>query len=255
MPATWKWLLEYDGTKYHGWQEQPNARTVQAELRKAAQDFFGLAVEIQGAGRTDSGVHALGQVAHCKPRDRAKSSRFNSPPALVLREINDRLPADICLIRVEPAPAAFHARHDAKSRGYLYQISTRRTAFYKRQVWWVKEALDVNAMSRAAKLFEGRHDFTAFAQLDPTKPGESTVVVVERAEIAVEEYLIQFRIEASHFLWKMVRRMTGVLVKVGQGQVTEEDVRRLLLGKRIAGLDVAAWTAPASGLALEKIRY
>ena len=249
---TWKVTLEYDGTKYHGWQEQINARTVQGELRKAVEAAFGCKVDMQGSGRTDSGVHALAQVAHLKAM-RAPSGLGDLK--FVQRKINDALPTDICVLTLESAEPSFHARHDAVSRTYLYQISTRRTAFAKRFVWWIKEDLDLKAMARAASLLPGRHDYAAFASADPSKPGESTIVVVTNAELGVEDNLVLFRIEASHYLWKMVRRVVGVLVKVGKGEVSEEQVHQLLQGSPVQGLDVAAWTAPASGLFLEVVEY
>lgn len=249
---TWKVTLEYDGTKYHGWQEQLNARTVQGELRKAVEAAFGCKVDIQGSGRTDSGVHALAQVAHVKAM---KAQASMGDLRFVLRKINDGLAPDICVLNFEEARPSFHARHDAISRTYMYQISTRRAAFAKRYVWWIKEDLDVKAMARAASLLPGRHDFAAFAAADPSRPGESTIVVVNNAEIGIEDHLVLFRIEASHYLWKMVRRIVGVLVKVGKGEVTEQQVADLLGGPPIEGLDVAAWTAPASGLFLEAIEY
>ena len=110
-------------------------------------------------------------------------------------------------------------------------------------------------MVRAASLLPGRHDYAAFAAADPSKPGESTIVVVTNAELGVEDNLVLFRIEASHYLWKMVRRVVGVLVKVGKGEVSEEQVHELLQGTPVSGLDVAAWTAPASGLFLEVVEY
>ena len=125
----------------------------------------------------------------------------------------------------------------------------------KKYVWWVKESLDVAAMSRASAMLIGRHDFICFRAEDPGKPHESTIVVVENAEIEVEEDIITLRIEASHFLWRMVRRIVGVLVRIGTGELTENDFRKLLDGRCDAKLDVAAWTAPASGLFLEHIRY
>jgi tRNA pseudouridine38-40 synthase len=174
---------------------------------------------------------------------------------IVQRLINDDLPSDICVLNLEQAAPSFHARHDAVSRTYMYQISTRRTAFAKRYVWWIKEDLDLQAMGRAASLLPGRQDFAAFAAADPSRPGESTIVVVNTAGIEVEDNLVMFRIKASHYLWKMVRRVVGVLVKVGRGEVTEEQVAELLNGAPVEGLDVAAWTAPASGLFLETIEY
>jgi tRNA pseudouridine38-40 synthase len=122
-------------------------------------------------------------------------------------------------------------------------------------VWWVKEDLNVDRMRRAASLLVGRHDFVCFRAADAARPDESTIVVVGRAEIETEEDIIQIRIEASHFLWRMVRRVIGVLVKVGKGEVTIDDFEKLLDGRCDPRLDVAAWTAPASGLFLEEVRY
>src|SRR5579884_2431006 len=212
--TTWKITLEYDGTSFSGWQEQKNARTIQGEIRRAAEVYFGTAVEMQGAGRTDAGVHALGQVAHV--RTPARSSR---QPHEILRALNQALPASIALLEVERALSNFHARHDALTRTYLYQISTRKTAFSKKYVWWVKEALDVSSMSEAARMLTGRHDFTCFRAADPSKPDDSPIVVVESAEIDTDAELVLFRIEASHFLWRMVRRIVGVLVKLGEGEI------------------------------------
>jgi tRNA pseudouridine38-40 synthase len=169
--------------------------------------------------------------------------------------LNDNLPADIVVTELVEAPNTFHARHDAVTRGYVYQIATRKMAFSKKYVWWIKEPLDVALMSRAAKMVVGRHDFTCFRAPDPAKPKDSTVVVVESAEIDSDEGLILFRIEATHFLWRMVRRLAGVLVKLGKHEITMADFERLLAGRCDAQLDVAAWTAPASGLFLESVKY
>jgi tRNA pseudouridine38-40 synthase len=240
---TWKLTIEYDGSKYHGWQEQMNApRTVQGALRDAAEDYLREGVDIQGAGRTDAGVHALGQVAHLKIR----GTRDVNPDRL-LREMNDRLPADIAVLAVEETPNAFHARHHAVNRAYLYQISTRKTALSKKFVWWVKEPLNVELMSRGAAMLAGRHDFVCFRQKDPSRPDESTIVVVDRAEVDTDDHLVLFRVEASHFLWKMVRRLTGTLVKLGLGEITLAQFEQLVEGKCDPKLDVGAWTAPASG--------
>lgn len=252
---TWKLTLEYDGTKYSGWQEQRNARTVQGQLRKAAEEFLGSEVDIQGSGRTDAGVHARAQVAHLRVRPKDGARRNWPNPAEILRAINSRLPSDVCLLDVADAPNEFHARHDALARTYMYQISTRRTAFFKKYVWWVREPLDTAAMSRAARTLIGRHDFRAFRAEDPSRPDESPIVVVEDAGIELEGDLIIFRITASHYLWRMVRRIVGVLVKLGHGEITERDFSALLEGKTVAGLDVAASTAPASGLFLESVVY
>ena len=252
---TWKLTLEYNGTKYSGWQEQQNARTVQGQLRKAAEDFFGSPVEIQGAGRTDAGVHARAQVAHLRVRPKPGGKQRFAPADTILRALNERLPADVCIIDVAEVEDTFHARHDAIARTYLYQISTRRTAFFKRYVWWVKEPLDTTAMDRAARMLVGRHNFICFRAPDPSRPEESTIVVVEDASIEVEGDLILFRITASHYLWRMVRRVVGALVKVGQGELAIKDFEGLLEGQSTPSMDVAAWTAPASGLFLESVAY
>jgi tRNA pseudouridine38-40 synthase len=259
---TFKLTLEYDGSKFSGWQQQINARTVQGELIAAAQNLFRAETDLQGAGRTDAGVHALGQVAHIKLKTPTRLA-----PEQILRELNNRLPSSIAVIEISAAPPRFHARHDAVSRAYFYQISTRKTALAKRFVWWVKEPLETENMRQAAALLAGRHDFAAFRAPDPSKPGESTIVVVDSAEIGTagsadgvwDDHLIVFRVEASHFLWKMVRRLAGTLVKVGTGDVTVEQFRALLepekRGRSLAGFDIAAWTAPASGLFLETVKY
>jgi tRNA pseudouridine38-40 synthase len=247
---TFKLTLEYDGSKFSGWQTQINARTVQGELQRASDEWFGVETEIQGAGRTDAGVHAIGQVAHLKVRGarRADADR-------VLRELNDRLPSSIAVVACEEAAPNFHARHDAASRTYFYQFATRKTALAKRYVWWVKQPLDLVKMQAAAALIAGRHDFALFRAKDPSRPEESTIVVVDGAEVALDGEMIVFRIEASHFLWKMVRRLAGVLAKVGWGEVSVEQFAGLLEGRKVAGLDIAASTAPASGLFLESVKY
>jgi tRNA pseudouridine38-40 synthase len=248
--TTYKLILEYDGSRYSGWQEQKNARTVMGELRKAAETVFHGEVEMQGAGRTDAGVHALAQVAHIKVGTQVRDN-----PEEILRRLNDLLPADIVALRLERAPRNFHARRDAVSRSYIYQISTRKQAFTKKSVWWIKEPLDVRAMTRAAGLLAGRHDFICFRAADAARPDESTIVVVENATIEAEDDIIQFRIEASHFLWRMVRRIVGCLVRIGTGELKEEEFRRLVEGHPNSRVDIAAWTAPASGLFLESVRY
>ena len=242
--------VEYDGSKFSGWQDQINARTVQGELKRVAAEILGTEVDIQGSGRTDAGVHSVGQVAHLKLR---KAPRLST--AQIERELNDRLPSGIAILDFAAASPQFHARHDAVSRAYFYQISTRKAALSKRFVWWVKEPLDVAKMQQAAAAIVGRHDFTAFRAPDPSKPDDSPIVVVESAEVAVDDHLIIFRIEASHYLWKMVRRLVGTVVKVGKGEVSLSEFEELLKGHKNPKLDVAAWTAPASGLFLEGVRY
>jgi tRNA pseudouridine38-40 synthase len=241
---TWRLEIEYEGTRYGGWQKQPHARTVEGELLKAAETFLGAKVELGGSGRTDAGVHALCQVAHMKTPAR-------SPNAGQIRTgINRLLPHDINVLGLRPAPPNFHARHDAARRYYLYQISTRRTAFGKSFVWWVRDRLDTSAMARASELLVGRHDFRSFCESADAQ--SSTLVHVETAQVCARGSLILFRIGASHFLWKMVRRLVGVLVEVGRGRLKVEDVRALLESH---SREPAAWTAPPSGLFLERVLY
>ncbi|HEV2063363.1 MAG TPA: tRNA pseudouridine(38-40) synthase TruA [Thermoanaerobaculia bacterium] len=243
MPS-WKLTIEYDGTRYRGWQTQKNTeRTVQGVLERAARELFGGDASIGGAGRTDAGVHAVAQVAHL----RAKKAL---PERDIAFGLNDRLPFDVHVLDVSPAPPRFHARHDAVSRTYLYRISKRRTAFGKPFVWWVKDRLETAAMKRAAKLFEGRHDFASFCE--NAEGQESTLVVVQRCAVEDSGEEIHFRITASHFLWKMVRRLVGALVEVGRGNLDEAGVQKLLQEKSAAP---AKWTAPPSGLFLEKVVY
>jgi tRNA pseudouridine38-40 synthase len=258
---TWKITIEYEGTRYHGWQDQKNARTVGGIILQSAEAALGKPVEFGGAGRTDAGVHALAQVAHLR-------ARRLLPPVELLRRLNSELPADINVLKVEPAPAQFHARRDALVRSYLYQIATRRTAFAKPFVWWVKSDPDPMLMSEAAKRLTGKHDFGAFC--DKRAEDKSTVVSVDSAELALSGDLILFRICASHFLWRMVRRIVGMLVEVGAGSVSLADFdslinpasrRRTMTGLPNRPSDkpdpayVAAHTAPSSGLFLERIIY
>jgi tRNA pseudouridine38-40 synthase len=241
---TWKLTLEYDGTRYRGWQSQKNTdRTVQGVLLRGARELLGEDAGVGGAGRTDAGVHALAQVAHLKARKRLTELEIE-------HGLNDRLPFDVNVIEVAPASPAFHARHDAVSRTYLYRISRRRTAFDKRLVWWVKDRLDAAAMQQATGLFAGRHDFASFCE--NAQGQESTIVVVEKSEVLDRGSEIHFRIEASHFLWKMVRRLTGTLVEVGRGNLDAAGVESLLKNKSSAP---AKWTAPPSGLFLERVTY
>jgi tRNA pseudouridine38-40 synthase len=248
--TTFKVTLEYDGTRYSGWQDQKNARTIMGELKKAAREILGETVEMQGAGRTDAGVHALGQVMHMKV-----SSPVRHSSAVIRQRLNDLLPADIVVLDVQQVERNFHARHDARSRTYIYQISTRKQAFTKRFVWWIKDDIDLTAIRKAAAELVGRHDFVCFRAADPSRPDESTIVEVESVDVEAEDDIIQLRIQASHFIWRMVRRIVGALVKVGTGELSHADFRRLLDGRCNAKLDVAAWTAPASGLFLEKVEY
>lgn len=242
----WKLVIEYDGARYGGWQKQPHVRTIQGELLRASEVFLKTKIEIGGAGRTDAGVHALGQVAHL----RSKQS-FESLTSRQLQfGLNDSLPHDINVLSVRSAPANFHARRDAVSRSYVYQISARRTAFGKSYVWWVKDKLNVAAMAEASAFLRGKHDFRSFCEVGEAV--SSTVVHVGDTQLKLSGSLILFRIVASHFLWKMVRRIVGTLVEVGRGRLTVPRFKQLLAHHSV---EPAAWTAPPSGLFLERVQY
>jgi tRNA pseudouridine38-40 synthase len=297
--ATYKLIIEYDGTRFRGWQthqthvisksagglvhrspdtsrdgggqthqshvisksvvgsdrrspgahrgvrEQTpkNARGIQAELVNAAIDLFGSPVDLQGSGRTDAGVHALAQVAHL-------TAKKNLPCLEVQYGLNDRLPFDINVVRVDNAPKDFHARHDATGRSYLYQIAKRRTAFGKHYVWWIKDSLDTVQMSHGIRLCEGMHDFASFCDTDDEQ--KSTKVLVEHTALRELPEMILIRIRASHFLWKMARRVVGTLVEIGRHTISVQDMERYL---NTTSKKPAVWTAPPSGLFLEQVRY
>ncbi|MBC7797975.1 MAG: tRNA pseudouridine(38-40) synthase TruA, partial [Pyrinomonadaceae bacterium] len=185
-------------------------------------------------------------VAHLKVRDVDKPYGIKQ----IQFGLNDNLPADINISKVETAFGDFNARHDATARYYVYQISTRRTAFAKPFVWWVKDRLNVDAMRECCRSIIGKHDFFSFSEIDNKQ--SSTMVKVENCELMIAGDLILFRIGASHFLWKMVRRIVGALVEVGRGKLSVYEFEQLLnKPSRIT----AAWTAPPSGLFLEKVLY
>ena len=240
----YKIILEYDGTNYRGWQTQKNAKSIQETLINAAQKFLGAPVKIQGAGRTDAGVHALAQTAHLE------SSLSVHPEALRIG-INDNLPASINLLQVENASPLFHARHHALSRSYLYLISKRRSAFGKRYVWWIKDKLDCGKMKQTLRIFQGFHDFASFADKRMDKEA-STKVNIEGLWLQEFDDIIALRVVGSHFLWKMVRRITGVTVEAGRNKLTKHDVEKMLHSYSEIP---ARFTAPPSGLFLEKVLY
>lgn len=242
--------LEYVGTRYSGWQFQTNARTVAGELMEAAHRATGHRIlELYGSGRTDAGVHAIHQVAHV-------DFPAELPPVELMARMNDELPPDINILKVERAPEGFHARFSADYRTYLYRISRRRTAFEKSVVWWVRDPLDVKAMTAAARGLQGFHDFAAFAQIDEDRKDQSTTVKVENVDVFERGDSIFIRMTGSHFLWKMVRRIVGMLVEVGRGNLRPEELLKLLKSApREGDGEVAAHTAPPSGLSLETVTY
>ena len=244
LVPTYKLTLEYDGTRYRGWQAQKNTgRTIAAAIERAASEVCEEPVRVHGAGRTDAGVHALAQIAHFQAR-----AVLSSPE--LQYGINDRLPPDVNVLAAEHVPDGFHARHDAVSRTYVYRISKRRTAFEKPFVWWIKDRLDAVPMRAAAKLFVGKHDFSSFCENPEGQT--STLVVVNACEVSETSEKILVRVSASHFLWKMVRRLVGSLAEVGRGKLSPEELKTLLATRSARP---ARWTAPPSGLFLESVAY
>ena len=244
MPR-FKLTIEYAGTRYSGWQIQKNAKTVQGEIDRSVRTVTGRKdFELYGSGRTDAGVHALAQVAHL-------DVVTTLPPETLMRRLNDELPADINILSADRVPHRFHARHDAVARRYLYQLARRRTAFAKPFVWWIKEPIDVDRMRAAARPLIGMQNFKSFAAADEDEE-KSTLVLVERLEVVESGGLVLISIEGSHFLWKMVRRIVGVLAEIGRGGLDAAAAARFLTEPSTAP---ATLTAPPSGLFLERVFY
>lgn len=242
--ARFKISIEYEGTRYSGWQVQKNARTVQGEIIGAIKKVFNTDdFDFQGAGRTDAGVHALCQIAHL-------DIKTNFPVDKIKFALNDNLPADINILSVEKTHKNFHARKDAKFRSYIYIISQKRSAFAKKFVWWIKDELDFELMKLASQYFIGLKDYKSFAEIDQEE--KSTLVKIINVELKLENPFILIRIVGSHFLWKMVRRMVGLLVEVGRKNFDIKKINNLFIEKSELP---SKFTAPPSGLYLENVYY
>lgn len=199
--------------------------------------------EFYGAGRTDAGVHALGQVAHLDVKTSLK-------PEIIQQRINDQLPHDVNILNVKRVHDTFHARHDATARSYVYQISTRRNAFGKKYVWWIKDQLDASRMQKATALFVGMKNYQSFTS--EKAETQSKLVEVQHLQLHQQGDLLILHIVGSHFLWKMVRRITGTLVELGRGKISEKQIRAYF---KELHQEPARFTAPPSGLFLEQIYY
>ena len=233
--------MAYDGTAYAGFQIQPNAPTVQGELERVLAVMCGEPVRIAGAGRTDAGVHASGQVI-----DLRTTSGLGAPE--LERGVNALLPEDIAISDLGPAEDHFHARFSASGRTYEYRIrkAAVRDPLWTRREYWLPGELDVAAMRAAAAQLVGRHDFAAFAA------GESGERTVKRAEWVADGDVLRFEIEADAFLRGMVRGIVGTLLWVGRGKLTVERFAEVLETKDRA---LAGPSAPAKGLCLVAVRY
>lgn len=252
--AAFRLLIEYDGGRFAGWQKQgpkqtaAGVRTVAGIIEKILHDAGFETLVLMGSGRTDAGVHALGQIAHLHLAGKG------APKAHELQRLfNDALPHDLAVREVRVCSAAFHARHDAMERSYLYQLSSRRSAFAKPYVWWVKRPLDLRELKAAWGAFQGNHEFAAFADLEP---GEDPRVQVRACEVAESGSLILLRVTATHFLRSQVRRMVGAAVSYALGDSHSSRIMEDLKSPtEAANLHWGRLAAPAAGLFLERVRY
>jgi tRNA pseudouridine38-40 synthase len=242
-----KLVVEYEGTEYQGWQLQPGDRTVQAVLERALATALREPVRVRGAGRTDAGVHACGQVAAV--------AVSQVPPDLdrLRRSLNALTPDDVAVREVTVVDDAFDPRRHARSRLYEYRIWTAPapSPFWRRWAWHHPHPLDVDAMTAAAPALVGEHDCAAFCAAD-ADPMRSTVRRVLTSELVREGPMLVYRVEANAFLKHMVRNIVGTLVEVGRGDRPTDALATLLAGR---DRTKAGATAPPQGLVLVAVRY
>lgn len=235
--------LAYDGTDFSGWQKQKEGRTVQGELEKALSTMMSEKIEVMGQGRTDSGVHAHGQTAHT---DLPKATTERE----LLHALRGLLSEDIAVYKAEMVASEFHVRFDAISRAYRYQISLEPNPVLRRSVWFFQEKPEFEFLKICSDKISGEHDFINFCK--PEKEQLSTLCTISISEWIKEGDILYYRIEANRFLRHMVRRLVGSMVHVATGRSTMADFDELLRGNKV---DKKAFTAPAKGLILEKIKY
>ena len=239
-----KLMIEYDGTRFIGWQVQPKGRTVAGVIEHALADVIGEEVRLVGAGRTDEGVHAEGQIANFL-------SRWKHPADGLAAALNERLPEDVGIIEAADVGPEFHARHSASVRVYRYHVVRRRSVFQHRRAWAMPRRVDLKRLRDATTLIVGMHDFAAFTDQRLAGDSSTKVAVTYAGWKQVQDELI-FRIAASHYLARMVRRLVGTLVRVGTGELAVPVFREWLeTGKG----EAAPLTAPAMGLYLEHVEY
>ena len=244
MKRNFKFVLAYDGTEFAGWQSQKGSRTVQDVLESALRQLVGKKVHLVGAGRTDSGVHAQGQVAHAFLETKLSLR-------VIRKALNAILPADVLVHSVRLVPAGFHARYSARFKRYQYLIWNRpaRPLFDRAQVRHIPQRLNIKAMQEAAAFLRGRRDFRAFHSSG--RAVSSTVRHLRVLTVRKEHGLVRIEAEADGFLYHMVRRIAGLLIEVGREKVSPGDVRDLLKEKE----GPSPPTAPARGLCLMQVRY
>jgi len=236
--------VAYDGTDFHGFQRQANARSVQGELEAALGRICGQAVAVVGAGRTDAGVHATGQVI-------AFEAAWRHTLDDLRRAANSELPEDVAVLDLEPCGPGFHPRFSARSRVYEYRVAETptRQPLTRRYEWQIDHRLDAAALAQASGWLVGEHDFAAFGA---APQGDSTVRTVMRADWAGAAGVWRFTIEANAFLFRMVRRIVATLVRAGSGQIDPDEVKDILASgdsRRVKG------AAPACGLCLVQVNY
>lgn len=238
-----KLLMEYEGTRFFGWQVQPDQRTVQGELQNALEQFLGKPTKVTGAGRTDTGVHALGQVANFtteKPYD----------SDTICNALNAQLPDDIHIRAAEDAVPSFHARFDATSRIYTYRIVSSFSVFQSRYAWFCKYQPDVPRMNDACSMLTGEVDCTSFAIAKSQK--ENMNMHIRRCGFAEHNGGLQFSIEANRFLHKSVRTIVGTLLLIGRGKINRDEFASIVEAR---DRSKAGETAPAHGLYLSEVKY
>ncbi len=241
-----KLTIEYDGTNYLGWQRQPQGPTIQEVLENALEKITEEKTIIFGSGRTDSGVHALAQVANFKTQSAMTTSRFQ-------KAINSVLPKDIVIKEAREVEIDFHAQFDAKSKVYIYRILNRtyHSALQRQRAWLIPDKLDLVEMRKASELLLGEHDFRAFAL---SKRGVKTTVrkVLNTSLRQRPGGVLEFEIESTGFLKGMVRLIVGTLVHVGKGKIAPEDFGKILQSGEKTHF---VRSAPAWGLYLKKVKY
>lgn len=237
--------IQYDGTKYHGWQRLQKFETVQGKIEDVLSKYFGHKIEINGAGRTDSGVHAKGQIANFKVNGEYDKSE-------ILTYLNKYLPDDIAVIEVEEADERFHSRLSAKGKVYEYRVlnSEISDVFGRKYVYQIPEKLDVEAMKEASGHFTGKHNFKAFCSNKRFK--KSPVREIYSINIEKENDEIRLRFYGNGFLYNMVRIIVGTLIEVGLGKRNPEEIPRIILSEN---REMAGETAPAKGLCLVEVLY
>jgi tRNA pseudouridine38-40 synthase len=248
-PVRLRLTLAFEGTHYAGWQQQASGVAVQEVVEQALAQLFPSRPRLQGSSRTDSGVHALGLVAHCDiPR-----AEFRFPAAKLLLAVNAHLPEDIRVLAARRVPAGFHARFDARGKQYRYFVWNHPAwnPLQRHLAWHVPRRLDLAAMRRAARQLLGTHDFRAFTA-NRGVPLDDAVRTLTRCDVQRRGPLLTFVIEGNGFLYKMCRALVGTLVQLGLGRLTAADLERILASRdrRTAGM-----TAPAHGLVLWQVHY